>query len=68
MNMFTSYGHIKKPKYNHRLFDDFSLGQSLSVKYTYEMYTFASVFVMLFVNLIYNSCHYVMVFIKYIMN
>ena len=29
MNMFTLYGHIKKPEYNHRFFDDFSLGQSL---------------------------------------
>ena len=29
MDMFTSYGHIKKPKENHRFFYDFSLGQSL---------------------------------------
>ena len=29
MYMLTSYGHIKNPKLNHRLFDDFSLGQSL---------------------------------------
>ena len=29
MDMFTSYGHIKKPKKNHWFFDDFSLGQSL---------------------------------------
>ena len=27
--MFTSYGHIKKPKYNHRFFGDFSLIVSL---------------------------------------
>ena len=25
MDMFTSYGHIKKPKWNHRFFYDFSL-------------------------------------------
>ena len=29
MDMFTSYGNIKKPKENHRFFDDFSVGQSL---------------------------------------
>ena len=29
MDMFTSYGHIKKLKLNHRFFYDFSLGQSL---------------------------------------
>ena len=29
MDMFTSYGHINKLKYNHRIFDDFSLGMSL---------------------------------------
>ena len=29
MNMFTSYGHTKKPKLNHRFFYDFSLSQSL---------------------------------------
>ena len=27
MYMFTSYGHIKNPKSNHRFFADFSLGQ-----------------------------------------
>ena len=26
MDMFTSYGHIKKPKWNHRFFDDFRPG------------------------------------------
>ena len=29
MDMFTSYGHIKKPKKNQLVFDDFSLSQSL---------------------------------------
>ena len=31
VDMFTSYmyGHIKKPKKNHRFFDDFGLRQSL---------------------------------------
>ena len=29
MYMFTSYGHIKNPKWNHRFFYDFSLGHSL---------------------------------------
>ena len=26
MDLFTSYGHIKKPKTNHRFFDDFRPG------------------------------------------
>ena len=30
MDMFTSYGHIKKPKYNYPFFDDFSLIESLT--------------------------------------
>ena len=29
MDMFTSYGHIEKPKENYRFFDDFSLIVSL---------------------------------------
>ena len=29
MDMFTSYGHIKKPKKNHRFVNDFSLIESL---------------------------------------
>ena len=29
MDMFTSYGHIKKPKEKYRFFDDFSLIVSL---------------------------------------
>ena len=35
MDMFTSYGHIKKPKENDRFFYDFSLGQSL-LNYSYD--------------------------------
>ena len=31
MDMFTSYGHIKKPKYIHRFFYDFSLGIGLKL-------------------------------------
>ena len=27
MDMFTSYGHIKKPKWNHRSFHDSSLDE-----------------------------------------
>ena len=29
MDMFTSYGHIKKPKLYHRFFDDFNVGMSI---------------------------------------
>ena len=29
MDMFTSYGHIKKTKWNHRFFYDFSLIESV---------------------------------------
>ena len=39
MDMFTSHGHIKKLKLNHRFFYDFRLIKSLSVQTTRSLFS-----------------------------